>query len=161
MLTPEVLKQRWIGWTPDPFRPFSGNELDIFNLPSADRAFLGEIGLPEFAHPHLYFGDEELQAIEGTPYIQLGSCRDDRPICVDSSGSGRLVWLGKEGSTKAYWFSRSIRILCETLLAYQDMVEDAGSLNGRRVVDDNNIPDFLVYQFQTKLREVDPEAVAR
>ena len=159
MLTPVQFKQRWIAATPNPFRQFETHEVEILNLPPVDKIFLAEAGLPNFASPYLYFGEEELPTIEGTPYIQLGSCGDDRPICVDSTGSGRLVWLVKEGSTKPYWFSTSIPVLCETLLAYQDMEEEAVSLNGRRAARDNNIPDFLVYQFQTKLREVDPEAV--
>lgn len=160
MLTPQELWDRWIGSTPRPFRPFQPDEIERLNLPHGEAMFLANAGLPTFASPGLYFG-EALRRIEETPYIVIGGTEDDSPICVDNRGDGRLVTLEKQDFQEVHWFSRSVSVLCETLLAHQDMLEEACAINGRRAWDDNDIPDFLTHQFHAKLRQIDPEAAER
>ncbi len=154
-MLPDEFHDKWIAFHDNPFVFYNKQEIKILNLPVDDEKFLSKSGLPQFSAPHLYF--DHPKNISGGLYTKIGEDAFDNFICVDKLKKGRVLWIDKDNHSNIRLFNNSIRSMCETLLLYQEMVEKAISKNGKDTFLKNNIPNYLITEFESKVKIFDAD----
>jgi hypothetical protein len=159
MITAEEFRRRWLEgcFHEDPFKHYETSEIRLLNLPDEDARFLEEVGLPKFA-AHFYFG-ESPKVMEGSPYVIIGTKGEQELVAVDTTGTGHVLWIHGDAPSSPAWFNKSIPILCESMVLYSELQDEAGAVNGRLAARLNNIPDFLIDQFEKAIFAIDARAV--
>lgn len=137
----------------DSFQYFEPNEVEILRLPLAEKNFLLDVGLPKTAEPGLNF--LRIEEIPNTPYVKIGEDWQKNSICIDTTNPGLVVLVDKNEVKKVRWFNRSILVMCEVLFHYMNFLMKAG----KKAVQDNEVPDSLIAEFQGRVHRVDPEAL--
>ncbi|MGO9118090.1 MAG: SUKH-4 family immunity protein [Desulfomonilaceae bacterium] len=139
----------------DSFRYFEHHEAEILRLPLPEKNFLLDAGLPKSAEPGLHF--LEVEEIPNTPYVKIGEDWQKNSICIDTGNAGLVVLVNEKDVANVRWFNKSILVMCEVLFHYMNFLMKAG----KKPVQDNQIPDSLIEQFEARIRRLDPDAVER
>ena len=167
-MTPNEFKVAWESDEPSTLVRFPEEAVRGLPLSSEGKCFLSDIGLPAEASPFLGFGSSGELRIPpvadvwkcGHPrYRIIGSNGYGDPVCVDTQGEGRVVYLLHDDDMAVRFMNSSVPQLAYSLLAFRTVVAQTQAINGEDAFLEGKIPPEVVDQFITAMESIDPEAI--
>ena len=135
-MKPAEFKSRFIELLPDvpadldlsldAFIVFPTDRVSKLRISAADRAFLTDSGLPEYASPFLSFGRgvyNVLLPLDGFPdAIMIGHNGCGDAICVDQADGGAVVYYNHDNHMQRVFMNSTLAAFAASLCAYSSFM---------------------------------------
>ncbi len=141
--------------------------------PPLDREFLSQVGLPQWAAPHMHFDHEDVRPSDASGellktidsrLIMIGSTEENFPICFDPDKPQQLVCIRLEAGSPLQFLNSSVRHLAACLITYRKMVEQAIDFGLKQGYDDawrqRKYPLEYNQRLQIEIRAIDSCAMS-
>jgi SUKH-4 immunity protein len=149
---------------------FPRESVSTLAIPSADRDFLTDIGLPKEAAPMLVFGSKRELSLPTAGHLLgmnasfsylrvVGFNNYGDPICIDESNGGKIVYLFHDGPAECRFINSSIPQLAYSLLAFREAVKTTNAIGGRGAFSKGLIPPEVTREFVRNIDDIDPAAI--